>query len=294
MFGFLKKKFGKTEQAESGQPASADGVDQDLRADAPAAVDEAPATESPVTAPAATTPAAPAAPAATVSVPVPVAAAQVPDQLAAEVPVPEVTVPEVEQPAALALETEAAAPRRSWGDRLKAGLARTRQQLGGGLASLFGRRKIDEDLLEELESTLLMADCGVDATQHLINDLRLRWKRDRLETADQLQKALADGLLDAAILVRYERTLRPAELRWAQWDAGQMSKIDDCLNEIEAQATALGTVRFTIGEITIACALGYLDFRYPEVAWREGRPKAAAWYEIFSKLPAMQATMPPA
>ena len=126
MFGFLKKKFGKTEQAESGQPASADGVDQDLRADAPAAVDEAPATESPVTAPAATTPAAPAAPAATVSVPVPVAAAQVPDQLAAEVPVPEVTVPEVEQPAALALETEAPAPRRSWGDRLKAGLARTR------------------------------------------------------------------------------------------------------------------------------------------------------------------------
>ena len=108
------------------------------------------------------------------------------------------------------------------------------------------------------------------------------------------QQALADGLLDAAILVRYERTLRPAELRWAQWDAGQMSKIDDCLNEIEAQATMLGTVRFTIGEITIACALGYLDFRYPEVAWREGRPKAAAWYEIFSQLPAMQATMPPA
>ena len=205
MFGFLKKKFGKTEQAESGQPASADGVDQDLRADAPAAVDEAPATESPVTAPAATTPAAPAAPAATVSVPVPVAAAQVPDQLAAEVPVPEVTVPEVEQPAALALETEAPAPRRSWGDRLKAGLARTRQQLGGGLASLFGRRKIDEDLLEELESTLLMADCGVDATQHLIDDLRRRWKRDRLETADQLQKALADGL--HAILTPLEQPL---------------------------------------------------------------------------------------
>lgn len=84
--------------------------------------------------------------------------------------------------------------RKSWADRLKAGLARTRQQLGGGLASLFGLRKIDEDLLEELESTLLMADCGVDATTHLIDDLRRRWKRDRLETADQLQKALADGL----------------------------------------------------------------------------------------------------
>ena len=74
-------------------------------------------------------------------------------------------------------------------------MARTRQQLGGGLASLFGRRKIDEDLLEELETTLLMADCGVEATQHLLDELRRRWKRDRLETADQLQAALAESLL---------------------------------------------------------------------------------------------------
>lgn len=96
--------------------------------------------------------------------------------------------PEPQQPAA------AAVAKKSWTERLKAGLARTRNQIGGGLASLFGLRKIDEDLLEELESTLLMADCGVDATQHLIDDLRQRWKRDRLETADQLQKALADGL----------------------------------------------------------------------------------------------------
>ena len=96
--------------------------------------------------------------------------------------------PEPQQPAA------AAVAKKSWTERLKAGLARTRSQIGGGLASLFGLRKIDEDLLEELESTLLMADCGVDATQHLIDDLRRRWKRDRLETADQLQKALADGL----------------------------------------------------------------------------------------------------
>ena len=199
MFGFLKKKFGKTEQAESGQPARADDVDQGLSAEAPAAADEASVTESPVTAPAA-----PAAPTAVVSL----SAAVVPtldqhapdDQLPEPEPEPE---PELRSP--IAPEAEVAAPKRSWGDRLKAGLARTRQQLGGGLASLFGRRKIDEDLLEELESTLLMADCGVDATQHLINDLRLRWKRDRLETADQLQKSLADGL--HAILAPLEQPL---------------------------------------------------------------------------------------
>ena len=93
-------------------------------------------------------------------------------------------------------EKNAAAPKRSWAERLKAGLARTRQQLGGGLASLFGRRKIDEDLLEELEATLLMADCGVDVTQHLVGQLRARWKQDKLETADQLRQTLADGLLE--------------------------------------------------------------------------------------------------
>lgn len=94
------------------------------------------------------------------------------------------------------VEAAEVAPRKSWAERLKAGLSRTRQQFGGGLASLFGRRKIDEDLLEELESTLLMADCGVEATQHLIDGLRKRWKRDRLETADQLQQALAESLTD--------------------------------------------------------------------------------------------------
>jgi len=100
---------------------------------------------------------------------------------------------------------ETTVPRRSWAERLKAGLSRTRQQLGGGLASLFGRRKIDEDLLEELETTLLMADCGVEATQFLLDELRKRWKRDRLETADQLQQALAEALL--TVLEPLERPL---------------------------------------------------------------------------------------
>ncbi len=103
------------------------------------------------------------------------------------------------------IEAAKSAARPSWAERLKAGLSRTRQQFGGGLASLLGRRKIDEDLLEELESTLLMADCGVEATQHLIDELRKRWKRDRLETADQLQQALAESLTD--ILAPLEQPL---------------------------------------------------------------------------------------
>jgi len=176
MFGFLKKKFGKTEQAESGQPSAEEVVES-------ATSDVVP----------------PMADATVVAEPVVEAAAAAEAEWVPVAPAPVVeSVKEVEAAPPVAAVIAAPQPeapvKRSWTERLKAGLARTRQQLGGGLANLFGLRKIDEDLLEELESTLLMADCGVDATQHLIDDLRLRWKRDRLETADQLQKALADGL----------------------------------------------------------------------------------------------------
>lgn len=187
MFGFLKKKFGKNEQAESAPP-SAEEIVQPQATDVVAPVVEAPAAAESVAVveqvavdavpPAGQVPQAEA----------PVEAIQ--PAVAPDEPVAPVLVAAVVTPPAVA----EAPVKRSWTDRLKAGLARTRQQLGGGLASLFGLRKIDEELLEELESTLLMADCGVEATQHLIDDLRLRWKRDRLETADQLQQALADGL----------------------------------------------------------------------------------------------------
>ncbi|MDB5815644.1 MAG: signal recognition particle-docking protein FtsY [Rhodocyclales bacterium] len=82
-----------------------------------------------------------------------------------------------------------------WLDRLKSGLSRTRDQLGA-LGSLFSLRKIDEDLLEELETTLLMADCGVEATTALLTELRRRWKQDKLETGEQLQAVLAEALRD--------------------------------------------------------------------------------------------------
>ena len=121
--------------------------------------------------------------------------------------VPPQAIPDVAPPAPVASPPEAE-KKRSWMDRLRAGLSRTREQIGGGLGgltSLFSRRKIDEDLLEELETTLLMADCGVEATQHLLKELRLRWKRDKLETADQLQGALSEGLLN--ILAPLEKPL---------------------------------------------------------------------------------------
>ena len=74
------------------------------------------------------------------------------------------------------------------------GLSRTREQLGGKLSVLFSRAKIDDELLEELEATLLMADVGSEATQHLLGELKTAVRRDKLETPGQLQVALAQAM----------------------------------------------------------------------------------------------------
>ena len=102
----------------------------------------------------------------------------------------------------------AAAPanaRPSWGERLKAGLSRTRETLNTPLTELFSRAKIDDELLDDLESTLLMADCGVEATQWLLAELKASVKREKLETPSQLRAALAGGL--QTLLAPLEQTL---------------------------------------------------------------------------------------
>ena len=89
-------------------------------------------------------------------------------------------------------------------ERLRAGLRRT----GSGLGQLFlGRKQIDEDLLDELETLLLMADVGVDATRSIIDDLTARLKRNELADTEALRLALREDML--RIL---EPVARPLEL----------------------------------------------------------------------------------
>ena len=111
-----------------------------------------------------------------------------------------------------------------------------------------------------------------------------RWQALRLQ-------AMADGLLDAALLARYEGFLRPEEKRWEEWSAGQMKKIDGVLDRLETEAATLRG-KLTIGSISAGCALGYLDFRFAAHDWRAKRPKLAKWYATFAKLPSMKATAP--
>jgi len=105
-------------------------------------------------------------------------------------------------------------------------------------------------------------------------------------------EALADGILDAAILALYEHRLRPPELRYAPWIQGQMSKIYRALGDLEGRA---GRWRGEpdAGRIAVACALGYLDFRYADLGWREGRPALAAWFDGVAGMDAMRETAPP-
>jgi glutathione S-transferase len=104
------------------------------------------------------------------------------------------------------------------------------------------------------------------------------------------QEALADGILDATQPRRREIALPQDEGR-KSYIALQQGKVARALDEFEKQADTLGNLD-TIGEITIGCALGYLDFRYANEPWRSGHPKLTAWYEKVSKLPPLAETVP--
>lgn len=105
------------------------------------------------------------------------------------------------------------------------------------------------------------------------------------------RQALADGLMDAAILLRYELALRPEALRWPEWLVGQTAKVTGALNAMEAEAAGFGAA-FDIGHIATACALGYLDLRFESMHWRNNRPALAAWFAVVSQRPSMLATTP--
>ncbi len=104
------------------------------------------------------------------------------------------------------------------------------------------------------------------------------------------QEALADGILDATQPRRREIALPQDEGRKG-YIALQQGRVTRALDEFEKQADSLGNLD-TIGEITIGCALGYLDFRYANEPWRPGHPKLTVWYEKVSKLPPLAETVP--
>ena len=111
-------------------------------------------------------------------------------------------------------------------------------------------------------------------------------------------EAVADGLLDAAILARLELTWPPRAPNTSQaWVDRQLGKINACL---EVMSKDLGDAEwchgnhFSLADIAVGCALGYLLFRFPQIEWQAKHPNLAKFYEKLAKRPSFIETMPPA
>ena len=108
-------------------------------------------------------------------------------------------------------------------------------------------------------------------------------------------EALADGILDALVLCRYETFLRPAEKQWHDWVDAQMTKVLAGLNVFEGEIASrqpFNSNGTDAGLTAIAAVFGYIDFRQPDLKWRDNHPKLAAWLAKFSERPAIKATAP--
>jgi glutathione S-transferase len=108
-----------------------------------------------------------------------------------------------------------------------------------------------------------------------------RWRALKLQ-------AMGDGILDASVPRRWEM-LKPQEEGRAAWIARQKAAVDRTLDALEADPPHR---MLDIGSIAVACALGYLDFRFAAEQWRPMHPKLAAWFEAFGENPGIAATAP--
>ena len=132
--------------------------------------------------------------------------------------------------------------------------------------------------------------CEYLDSQHKGRKLFPRKGRDRWVALRQ--QAMADGLLDAALLARYEGALRPEDKRWPDWSQGQMKKINGVLDQLEAEAKSLkgkppsAPSRSPARSAISTCAS-------PTWAGASKHPKLAKWFAATSKIPSIKATVPP-
>jgi glutathione S-transferase len=107
------------------------------------------------------------------------------------------------------------------------------------------------------------------------------------------RQALAHGICESAVVIRYETFLRPDAQQWDVWLDDQWSKINRALDWFTANSVQWqGDI--DLAQITLACALGYLDFRSPEYAWRKEHPALAEWFSDFERRESIQRTLPTA
>lgn len=105
-------------------------------------------------------------------------------------------------------------------------------------------------------------------------------------------EATGDGMTDAALLMVYETRLRAPDAQSVAWIEGQWRKIDQALDAIEARWMSFLQEPLSIGQISVACALGYLDLRHDAQNWRDGRANLSEWFKEFSGRESFQKTSP--
>jgi len=106
-------------------------------------------------------------------------------------------------------------------------------------------------------------------------------------------EATADGLMEAAVLMVYERRVRPEDKVFEDWIEAQWGKALGALKAIEDRWMGHLAGPVDAGQVGVGCALGYLDFRHPDRDWRAEVPALAKWYSDFAERPSMAATRPP-
>ncbi|MEQ3748308.1 MAG: glutathione S-transferase [Celeribacter sp.] len=107
-------------------------------------------------------------------------------------------------------------------------------------------------------------------------------------------ESIAEGMLDAALLMAYEWRLRPEEIRFPDWVDGQWAKVERALIAIEDRWMSHLAGPLTAAQIAVVCALGYLDLRNADRNWRQHAPQLAEWYARMAERDSMIATAPPA
>jgi glutathione S-transferase len=107
-------------------------------------------------------------------------------------------------------------------------------------------------------------------------------------------EATADGILDCAVSITYEGRVRPVEKQWDGWTDAQWSKINGACGALNTRWMSHLSGPLDMGQIAVACALGYLDLRHDARGWRKGHDALAAWYEVFQQRESLVISAPPA
>jgi glutathione S-transferase len=117
--------------------------------------------------------------------------------------------------------------------------------------------------------------------------------RDRANV--KVWEALADGVLDAAVLAYLERTWRPAEQQSQAWFDRQMGKVHGGLKvmseNLGEQPFCMG-IHYTLADVAVGCTLGWLSFRFPDIDWRGAYPNLARLFDKLSERPSFKDTVP--